>query len=295
MRALFITFSVALALHIPSAAQSPAWTADLAAIRATAALMPGARPLRINVVKFAESRRTKNFSVEGAASEPSVQARTAFQVVYPDGTVMVDAGMPLEVHRFFGRGVEEPYDAAAARQVDDAVGRARMIVLTHEHGDHAAGVITGRRAAAIAPKTLLTRDQVRVLVAAPQMPEIRLAPDLVARYRVVDYDMYMPAAPGMALIKSGGHTPGSQMVYVTLSSGQEVLLVGDVTWHMDGVRQVKGKDAPWVSEDREAVLAQLAWLNGLSKTEPRLLIVASHDEEQRLDLIRRQLLGDGFE
>jgi hypothetical protein len=85
------------------------------------------------------------------------------------------------------------------------------------------------------------------------------------------------------------------MIYVALDSGREYLLVGDVTWHMDGVREVKGKAAPWVTEDREAVLAQLAWLNGLSTSDPQLVIVASHDEEQRLDLIRRGLLGEKFE
>jgi glyoxylase-like metal-dependent hydrolase (beta-lactamase superfamily II) len=191
--------------------------------------------------------------------------------------------------------VEEPFDAAAARQVADAVARARLVVVTHEHGDHVAGVVAGPRAAQAAPKTLLTRDQVRVLLGSPQMPEIRLTPEAAARYRVVDYDTYMPVAPGMVLIKAGGHTPGSQMVYVVLESGQEYLLVGDATWHMDGVREVKGKDAPWVTEDKAAVLAQLAWLNTLTKTEPRLLIVASHDEEQRVDLIRRRLLGGQFE
>jgi glyoxylase-like metal-dependent hydrolase (beta-lactamase superfamily II) len=296
VRVFFITILAAFAFHIPSEAQGPAaWTASLADIQRTAELIPGARPLRLNVVKFAESRRTKNFSVQGAPVEPSVQARTAFQVVYADGTVMVDTGMPVAVHRFFGRGVEEPYDDTAARQVEEAVARARLVVVTHEHGDHIAGVVTGARARQAAPKTLLTRDQVRVLLTSPQMPEIRLMPGDVSRFRVVDYDMYMPVAPGMVLIKAAGHTPGSQMVYVVVESGQEYLLVGDATWHMDGVRQVKGKDAPWVTEDKEAVLAQLAWLNGLTQTEPRLLIVASHDEEQRLDLTRRKLLGDRFE
>ena len=54
--------------------------------------------------KFAESHRTKNFSVKGAPAEPSVQARTVFQVVYADGYVMVDSGMDQQVHSFFGRG-----------------------------------------------------------------------------------------------------------------------------------------------------------------------------------------------
>src|SRR5690348_1269300 len=150
-------------------AQSPAWTADFAEARRVAGLLPGRKPLRINVVTFAESRRTKNFSVKGAPAEPSVQARTAFQVVYADGTVMVDAGMNRQIHRFFGRGAEEPYDADAARQLEAALDRARLIVVTHEHGDHVGGVIASPRAAALASKTILTRAQLQTLMTAPQM------------------------------------------------------------------------------------------------------------------------------
>src|SRR5438046_2525502 len=97
---------------------APSWTANIADVRRVANLVPGRRPLRINVVKFAESRRTKNFSIKGAPTVPSVQARTAFQVVYADSTLMIDAGMDQQVHNFFGRGVVEPYDAEAARQVE---------------------------------------------------------------------------------------------------------------------------------------------------------------------------------
>jgi hypothetical protein len=64
---------------------------------------------------------------------------------------------------------------------------------------------------------------------------------------------------------------------------------------MDGVRLIKGKDAPWVTEDRDAVMDQLRWLNGLSRTQPRLLIVTSHDDEQHRELIRAGSLGSRFE
>jgi glyoxylase-like metal-dependent hydrolase (beta-lactamase superfamily II) len=130
---------------------------------------------------------------------------------------------------------------------------------------------------------------------APQMPEIKMTDDLAKRFIVIDYDMYYPLAPGMALIKASGHTPGSQMVYVALESGREYLLIGDATWHMDGVRLMKGKDAPWVTEDQAAVLAQLTWLNGLSRTAPNLVIVASHDEEQHLDLVQKKILTSTLE
>ena len=294
----FVTGAVILcALASTGRAQvsGPAWTASLTDVRATARLIPGRRALRINIVKFAESRRTKNFSVKGAAAEPSVQARTAFQIVYADGAVMVDAGMDQQVHRFFGRGVEEPYDAAAAAQVEQALTAARLIVVTHEHGDHVAGVIHTSRASELASKTMLTRQQVQTLLTAPQMPEIKLTTETAARYIVMDYERYFPLAPGIALVKAAGHTPGSQMVYVALDSGSEYLLIGDATWHMDGVRLVRGKDAPWITEDHGAVMDQLRWLNELSRTEPRVIVVASHDDEQHAQLIKEGKLGARFE
>jgi glyoxylase-like metal-dependent hydrolase (beta-lactamase superfamily II) len=281
----------ALLIVVQASVDTASWTASITDIRHAATLIPGRRPLRIGIQKFAESRRTKNFSVKGAPTEPSVQARTAFQVVYPDGTVMVDAGMDRQVHAFFGRGVEEPYDAAAAARVQRAVDRARLIVVTHEHGDHVAGVIRAANASDLATKTILTRTQIDGLMTRPQMPEIKLSADLAQRFIVIDYNDYYPVAPGMVLIKAAGHTPGSQLVYVVLESGREYLLIGDAAWHMDGVRQIKGKDAPWITEDEPAVLDQLRWLNQLSMAERNIVIVASHDDEQHKDLVRRGLLG----
>ena len=295
---LLILLGVAAArtVAVPVRAQTPVpvWTARLSDVRGVAALIPGARPLRINVLKFAESHRTKNFSIKGAAADPSVQARTVFQVVYADGYVMVDAGMDQQVHKFFGRGVEEPYDSQAAGQVEHALKGARLIVVTHEHGDHVAGVIRAPLANELAAKTILTRTQVQTLITNPQMPEIRLTEDMAKRYIVVDYDKYLPIAPGVAVIKAPGHTPGSQMVFVALQSGKEYLLIGDTAWHMDGVRSVRGKDAPWIAEDANALVDQLRWLNGLL-TEPNLFIVASHDDEQHHDLIQKGILGRQLE
>jgi len=286
-------FMLALLFVTPQKEQD--WTANIDQIRQAARMIPGRAPLRINVLKFAESRRAKKFSVKGAPDEPSVQARTVFQVVYPDGYVMVDSGMDQQVHNFFGRGVVEPYDPESAKQVERAVRGARAILITHEHGDHVAGVIHTPLAKELASKTILTRDQVQTLLKNPQMPEIKLTPETAGRYNVVDYEQYLPFGPGVVLIKAPGHTPGSQMIYVVLGSGREYLLIGDTAWHMDGVRNVKGKDAPWIQEDENALIAQLTWLNGLYKTEKNLFIIASHDDEQRSELTKRGILGNKLE
>ena len=279
----------------PPTEAKPAWSADLADVRRVAALIPGRRALRINVLKFAESHRTKNFVVKGEAADPGTQARTVFQVVYPDGYVMVDAGMDLTVHRLIGRGAEEPYFAEQAQQVDKALRGARAIIFTHEHGDHVSGVIRTPYLNELAPKTILTRTQVRTLTTTPQFPEIRLTDEQAQRYRIIDYDKYMAFAPGWALIKAAGHTPGSQMMFITLDSGREYLLIGDAAWHMDNVRKVTGKDAPWIVEDTAAVNDQLKWLNGLSTSDRNLVIVASHDDDEHRDLVARKLLGGKLE
>jgi glyoxylase-like metal-dependent hydrolase (beta-lactamase superfamily II) len=274
--------------------KGPAWSADLNQIRQTARTIPGALPLRVNVLKFAESRRTKNFSVKGAPIDPSVQARTVYQVVYPDGYAMIDSGMDQQVHKFFGRGVEEPYFPEAGRQVEKALRGAKSIVMTHEHGDHVAGVIRTPFFAELAPKTTLTKTQVQTLLTDPQMPDIRLTPEMAAQYKVVDYEKYYAFAPGFALIKAPGHTPGSQMIYLVLQSGREYVFAGDVAWHMDGVRQIRGKDAPWIKEDEDALAAELKWLNMLGTTEKNLFVVISHDEEERRQYVERGVLGDGL-
>jgi glyoxylase-like metal-dependent hydrolase (beta-lactamase superfamily II) len=279
----------------PAADTAPPWRADLAQIRQMATLIPGSRPLRVNVIKFAESRRTKNFAVKGLPAEPSVQARTAYQIVYPDGTVMVDTGMDLATHRFFGRGAEEPYFPESAARVAKALADAKAIIVTHEHGDHIAGLIRSASFNDLAPRTVLTRAQLDTLINAPQMPELRPTSEMAAMLHAIDYTDVMAFAPGIVLVKAPGHTPGSQMVYVALQSGKELLLAGDVAWHMDGVRLNRAKDAPWIKEPPELMAAELDWLNGLDRTEKNLSIVISHDEEQRRDYIARGILGDGFE
>jgi glyoxylase-like metal-dependent hydrolase (beta-lactamase superfamily II) len=278
-----------------NAAGPAAWSADLEAVRHVGEMVPGAKPTHVNVVKFAESRRTKNFSIKGAPKEPSIQARTAYQVVYDAGTVMIDSGMDIQVHRFFGRGRVEPYFADKEKEVNAALMRANAIVMTHEHGDHIAGVIDTPMMPELAPKTVLTRTQVATLEHNPQMPEIKLTPEQASHFIVIDYDKYYPFAPGMVLIKAPGHTPGSQMIYVRLQSGREYIFAGDVAWHMDGVRTMTGKDAPWVKENTQEIAAELKWLNGIYRTEKNVVIVISHDEDQRLQYVKAGLLGDHFE
>jgi hypothetical protein len=82
-----------------------------------------------------------------------------------------------------------------------------------------------------------------------------------------------------------------QMVYLRLQSGREYLHSIDAAWNMDNIRHVKGKAAPWVKKDAPAVMAQLRFLNVLSRREQQLHILVTHDGELLDLMIDRGAVG----
>ncbi len=271
------------------------WTPDLAGIRAAARMMPGRRPKRINAVKVAESHRPMSVAIEGGPDTTTVFARTVYQVVYEDGHVMLEAGMDKEIHATFGKGKEEPYYEDENARVQEALRTSVFNLVTHEHGDHIAGVVRTDFFDEIAPKTLLTAVQAWALVVQPQRPQLEISAETAARYRIFDYEDYLPVAAGMVVIKSAGHTPGSQMVYVETEAGKEFLFIGDCAWHMQGILECKQKNAPWIDEDRESIMEQLQWLNGIHGSEPNIAIVAGHDDDQLAEYHAAALFGSDIE
>jgi glyoxylase-like metal-dependent hydrolase (beta-lactamase superfamily II) len=268
----------------------------LARVRVAATIVPGAQPSLINYVKFAESHRPLADIIEGGSQANYVSARTAFQVVYPSGWAMIDSGMDQAVHKFFGFGRVEPYWPERNAAVQEALRNASLVVVTHEHGDHVAGVIRSDWRKEIAAKTLLTREQVRTLTSSPQMPEIGLTPEAARDYVVVDYDSYLPVAPGIVLIKAPGHTPGHQMIYARLDSGREYLFIGDVAWTLAGVTETKLKPAATmrrINEYAPAIMHELRWVKDVMERE-KLIVIPSHDDTLLQDMAAKNVIGGNF-
>jgi len=266
----------------------------LSRVRQAAATVPGDLATRINYIKFAESHRPLAEIIDGGSQQDYVSARTAFQVIYPSGSVMIDSGMDQTVHKFFGFGREEPYWPERNAAVQQALRQAKLVVVTHEHGDHAAGVIRTEFRKEIVPKTILTRAQVQTLTTNPQLPEIRLTPEAAREYIVVDYEDYLPIAPGMVLIKAPGHTPGHQMVYVRLDSGREYLFIGDVAWTLANVTQLKLRPLNTmrrIGEDAAALMYQLHWVKDVMEKDG-LTVIPSHDDVLLQDLASKRLIGE---
>jgi glyoxylase-like metal-dependent hydrolase (beta-lactamase superfamily II) len=266
--------------------------ADLATIRAMSAVLPGALPIGVNGMRVAASIRPRKFVIEGGDETPVAMPRTAFQIVYPDCTMMIDSGMDKATHDSFSPDKPEPYFPEAFAKLQRALDKARLIVLTHFHADHVAGVICAPNFWELARKTVITSETSTCLMNTPHRPHLRLSQAQIDAFIRLDYPRYYPVAPGIVLIKSAGHSPDSQMVFIRLQSGKEILHSVDSAWILDNILQVKGKAAPWVKEDVPAIMGQLRWLKQVHDNEPNITILVTHDDALFERITHDGIVGD---
>jgi glyoxylase-like metal-dependent hydrolase (beta-lactamase superfamily II) len=268
------------------------FTAQLSEIRRLAGLLPGPKPVAVNGIRVAASIRPNKFVIEGGDDSPVTMPRTAFQVVYPDCTVMIDSALDQETHDSFSTpDKREPYFPEQFEKLQQALNAARMIVLTHFHADHTAGVTQAPNFAELAAKTIVAADTADFMVDRPHRPHLKITPEQAARFIIIDFPQYYPVAPGMVLIKARGHSADHQMVYIALQSGREILHSVDVGWVFENIRQIKGKAAPWVKEDVPAVMGQLRWLNNLHRNENNMTLLVTHDDALFTTLTQNGALG----
>jgi glyoxylase-like metal-dependent hydrolase (beta-lactamase superfamily II) len=119
-----------------------------------------------------------------------------------------------------------------------------------------------------------------------------------AGFRPLAYQGMIAIAPGVVLIRAPGHTPGSQMVYVQRTDGQEYLFMGDVASSADNVRlqRIRSRLVTdfMTHDDRRAVMLQTMALHRLVAAEPRIALVPGHDAAATVAFERSGLLVPGF-
>jgi glyoxylase-like metal-dependent hydrolase (beta-lactamase superfamily II) len=261
--------------------------------RAAAMAIPGELPQQINYLKYASSIRKWSEVVDGGSEDPCTMARTAFQIEFANGWIMVDAGMDRAVHHFFEKEKPQPFDDTAAARVAQAVQNARMILITHEHGDHVAGAIRNANNQ-LPPKTILTREQANSLINNPQMPEIKLDEVRSKQYIITTIESVLPVAPGVVIIKAPGHTNGEIMIYTKLQNGREYLFTGDITWCYKGVAERKQKpksERERVGENGDLIKQQLAWIHERLQQD-KMTILVSHDDIMLPQFAASGLIGN---
>jgi glyoxylase-like metal-dependent hydrolase (beta-lactamase superfamily II) len=262
----------------------------LTTVRALSGAIPGALPTAVNYLNAYDDSLVIGAAVDGAGSSKVSLVTGVFQVRFPHGWIMVDAAMDSSTQHKI-----RSFKADNFAKIETALEKANLIVITHEHADHVQPLVKSPIADLVAPHTLLTREEVETLLTKPDVAFTSMDSAQVSRYLVVAYDRALPIARGVVLIKAAGHTPGSQMVYVKLASGRELILAGDVAWFALGIdtqRQKPDSASRFMGEDRTAIGKELAWLKGVQAQG--VTVVVSHDGSQLKSLAKHGVLSEGL-
>lgn len=261
---------------------------DIDEVRRLADAMPSERPIEIRVETVASFQWPQLFTMAGGSLSTVRMGCFAYQLVTLDGHYIIDTAMDSEIAATLPNTTffENAYDRMQA-----AIGTADVIAVTHEHPDHLGGITKHPDVKALHGALRLTHDQ----IADPERHDSPRFPEgALDGYEPLQYDTMTAIAPGVVLIESAGHTHGSQMVFIALADGTEVLLLGDVAWMLANVTEASPRPE-FVSrfvlpggEDRARVLSQLQFLRQLSDTEPGMILIPGHDMN-----VMRELLASG--
>jgi len=286
-----LPISVALGAHARIAEPNPYTDALLRTVRSLARAVPGDLPTSVGYLSVQDDSALESDAVDSAPHTKTFEVTPVFQVRYRQGWIMVDAAYNQEEAGTAGKFYPDRYD-----QIVAALRGARLIVITHEHGDHVGTLLLPAVARDVAFKTMLTKQQEQTLLYKPRKGA-KLDATTARRFMVVDYEHVLPIAPGVVLIRAPGHTPGSQMVYVKLASGREIILVGDVVWHTAGIdlqRQKPDSTSAQMKEDRTTIEQQIAWLKTVV-APAGITLAVSHDGTALQALVRQGTLTDGLD
>ena len=276
--------------HVP---ESGRFSIDMAEVRRLAGSIPGDKPQSVRVEQVALFRFPAIAILAGDVWVQRDIPVFSYQLVYPDHTAVIDAAMDEKASLTAG---VSSFDPGAYARMSRGLQNASLILITHEHVDHLAGLATQPNLAELLKATRLTREQVDH---PERMEPISFPTGALAGYQPLVYDRYQAIAPGIVLIKSPGHTPGSQMVFVQKSDGTEILFLGDVAWQIQNVDKVRERArlVTWyfLHEDRDAVLRQLAELHRLRESEANLKMIPGHDGKAVVALADRGVLTREFQ
>ncbi|MBS2027011.1 MAG: MBL fold metallo-hydrolase [Deltaproteobacteria bacterium] len=261
---------------------------DIAKLRALAASVPGNKPTEIRVEDVTGVEFPRAIVCPGESWDKAQFRAYAYQLVFDDKTIIVDTAMNAAQAKTLG--MTEGFDEAAWERVAKGLAQASAIYVTHEHADHMGGAFADDKWAG---SLRLNPQQLDSTIM--NRPEISAAARAAAKR--IGADHYQAVAPGVVVIEAAGHTPGSQMIYVARADGTEVIFTGDTAWLADNIDHQQGPAKVVLAamgSNRPALSCQLAALDHLQKTEPKVAIMPGHDKARMSELVARGVFKPTF-
>ena len=240
------------------------------------------------------NHRTAAFAYRGGSPwDKRDSVSTAVLVRHPQGDLLIDTGLGRSITQqmrafpfLFRLGTELVRLQAAADQLD-ASGydrkQLRYILLTHAHWDHVSGVsdfpgvpvlVTAAEHHFIDEGGWATADARRMNAVFQEYtfndgPYLGFSPSR---------DLYGDGS--IVIVPAPGHTPGSVVVFVTLSSGARHAFVGDLVWQLEGL--FEREERPWfeartLAENSVLLRQSLLRMSAIATRYPQITIVPSHD------------------
>ena len=289
-----ILLSLALVIGIPfywflidnSGDTLPAKRIDLAQLRQLAASIPGEAPYAVEVERAAYRRIPGDLLVAGSGLKRRLVGYMAFRLPVRGGKpVMIESGVTPEISTAMQA---EQFNLSAQGRIEREMDRAGLILATHEHPDH-IGALAAHGGDALNVAAWLNPVQ---LAAKLNWTGPKPAP------RILGTDP-QAVAPGVVVIPApNSHTPGSQLIYVHLSDGHEVLFVGDISSFAANWIELRARsrfiETFYVPDNRAEVFAWLKAIRVLKAQAPGMLIVPGHDWEWLVDPANQTGVRNGF-
>jgi glyoxylase-like metal-dependent hydrolase (beta-lactamase superfamily II) len=239
--------------------------------------------------------RTPAFAHRGGSPwETWNSVMTPVLVRHPQGDVLIDTGVGRTIASqlqqapfLFRLGTDLVPLQPAADQLD-AGGydrkNLRSILLTHAHWDHVSGIpdFPGVPVLVTAAEHRYIYEGGWVTVTAQGVDRSQLREYTFdgRPYLGFDHSHDLYGDGSMVIVPAPGHTPGSVVVFVALSSGARYAFVGDLVWQREGI--VEREERPWATsktmgEDPVALRESLLRMSAIATRYPEITIVPAHD------------------
>ncbi len=268
---------------------APVRQIDLARLRAEAAKLPGARAVGIEYAVVAAYTSPGTVLVAGGGLKTDKVGVIVWRLITPGGDTIINTGLTPTQARARDLDALDPGQRALA---DSWLNKSRRILITDEDiddiGGFAADMAKGRL---LASKVIGNAAQISAIgrlaphlasALPPPVAAFSGSPGAVASASVASGSPgYAALGPGLAAVRTPGHLPGSQMIYVHLQDGRELLIAGDtapmrrnLTW----LRPRSRYAAEWLgNEDRASTTGWLKGLAALAAREPGLTLLFGSD------------------